>query len=182
MNVLSRRLGLLVAATGAVLSLIAVPAPAASAATPPGPVPAAPAGAFAPGVPAVVPAVTFGRWSCRPVHTGPNWRWDEMRRGSHWDHREWNPRTRRVEWRRYWRDDRYCTWVRVDGPPPGRGAGPVGNGPGRNGPGNGPVVNGPGNGPLVNGPAVNGPVVNAPAGTGPVGTGPVGNQPPPRRF
>src|SRR6478736_2004108 len=92
MNVLSRRLGLLVAATGAVLSLLAVPAPAASAATPPA------------AVPRSLPAVTFGRWSCRPVHTGPNWRWDEMRRGSHWDHREWNPRTRRVEWRHYWRD------------------------------------------------------------------------------
>src|SRR5690242_1093316 len=137
MNVLSRRLGLLVAATGAALSLLAVPAPAAFAATSNGPAPAGPA------VARPVPAVAFGRWSCRPVHTGPNWRWDEMRRHSHWDHRVWNPRTRGLEWQHDWRDDRYCTWVRVDGPPPGRGTGPVGNGPVRNGPGNGPVGNGP---------------------------------------
>ena len=121
MNVLSRRLGLLVAATGAVLSLLAVPAPAASAAPPVGPPPVA-----APAVARPVPAVALGRWTCRPVHTGPSWRWDELRRGSHWDHREWNPRTRRVEWLHYWRDDRYCVWFRVHGPPPGRGTGPVG--------------------------------------------------------
>jgi hypothetical protein len=169
MNVLSRRLGLLVAATGAVLSLVAVPAPAASAATPPGPAPAAPAGAFAPGAPPAavrlpLPAVVTGRWSCRPVHSGPSWRWDEMRRGSHWDHREWNPRTRRVEWRHYWRDDRYCVWIRVDGPPTGRGA---------------------------NRPGDNRPVGNRPVGNQPVGNQPVGNgapppardqAPPPRRF
>jgi hypothetical protein len=109
-NVLSRRIGSVVAAAAVAFGLAAVVAPAASAA-PAVPAVAAPA--------AVTAAAAWSpRW-CKPAHTGRSWRWEEGRRGGHWDHREWNRRTQRWEWRHQWRDDRYCAPRRFDGPPRG---------------------------------------------------------------
>ena len=111
MNVLSRRLGVIVAATAAVFCLAAVPAPAASAA----PAAVAPAGAAA--------ATVRAPWWCKPAHVGRNWLWEEGRRigrwelGGHWDRREWNRRLHRWEWKHQWRETRYCAPVRTDGPP-----------------------------------------------------------------
>jgi hypothetical protein len=96
-------LGLLGAAAGAVICLVAVPGPAASA---------APAAA----VPVANVSALWHRW-CKPVHTGRSWRWDDTRRGGHWDHREWNRRSQRWEWTHDWRDNRYCASARHDGPP-----------------------------------------------------------------
>ena len=56
-------------------------------------------------------------WWCKPAHTGRNWRWDDGRRGGHWDERVWNRRQHRCEWQHQWRDNRYCAPVRTDGPP-----------------------------------------------------------------
>jgi hypothetical protein len=106
-NFLPRRLGLLGAATGAVMCLVAVPAPAAFAAT----APAVPVADVSVGVSAYWPL-----W-CKPAHTGRNWRWHDTRRGGHWDHREWNRWSHRVEWRHDWRDNRFCAPRRPDGPP-----------------------------------------------------------------
>ena len=119
MNILPRRLGLLVATGCALLGLIATPAPAASAA--PGPTPPAPA-APGPAVPRHVPppaapVANFAARPCRPAHEGRNWRWDDTRRGGHWDHREWNWRTWRWTWRHDSRDDRFCAPNRSDGRP-----------------------------------------------------------------
>ena len=114
MNVL-RRLGLLAATTGALACLTAVPATAASAAEPA----------------SVTAAVPSAPLRCRPAHTGRDWKWDENRRGGHWDHREWNRRTHRLEWRHQFRDNRFCAPFRGPGRP---GDGPFGNGPDRNGP------------------------------------------------
>ena len=112
MNVLSRRIGSVVAAAAVAFGLATVVAPAASA---------------APAVSAVTAPASAAAWSsrwCQPAHTGRNWRWDDGRRGGHWDKREWNRRTQRWEWRHQWRDDRYCAPRRFDGPPPRRFDGP----------------------------------------------------------
>ena len=95
MNALSQRIGLMVMAAATTFGLAVATAPAASAAT----VTAAPA--------AVTAAPWASRW-CKPAHTGSNWRWDDGRRGGHWDKREWNQRQRRLVWTHQWRDDRYC--------------------------------------------------------------------------
>ena len=108
MNVLSRRIGSVVAAAAVAFGLATVVAPAASAAPAVSAV-TAPASA-------AVAAAWSPRW-CKPAHTGRSWRWEEGRRGGHWDHREWNRRTQRWEWRHQWRDDRYCEARRFDGPP-----------------------------------------------------------------
>ena len=47
----------------------------------------------------------------------PDWRWDDGRRGGHWDERVWNRRWHRWDWQHQWRDNRYCAAVRTDGPP-----------------------------------------------------------------
>ena len=120
MNVL-RRLGLLAATTGALACLTAVPATAAYA---------EPAVAAVPAGPML--------W-CRPAHVGRDWRWDDTRRGGHWDHRVWNRRTHRFEWQHQFRDNRFCAPFRRPGGqggfdgPGGRG-GPGGfDGPGGQG-------------------------------------------------
>jgi hypothetical protein len=105
MNVLSRRIGSVVATAAVAFGLAAVAAPAASAA----PTVTAPAHATA--------AAGRPAWWCKPAHVGREWRWHEGRRGGHWDHREWNRRTHRFEWRHQWRDDRFCAPRRFDGPP-----------------------------------------------------------------
>ena len=111
MNVL-RRLGLLAATTGALACLTAVPATAAYA---------EPVVAAAPAAPML--------W-CKPAHVGRDWRWDDTRRGGHWDHRVWNRRAHRFEWQHQFRDDRFCSPMRAPG---GRG-GPGGfDGPGGQG-------------------------------------------------
>ena len=121
MNVLSRRIGSVVAAAAVAFGLAAVAAPAASAA------PAVTA-------PAAVGAVAlWGQWWCKPAHIGRGWQWDDGRRGGHWDHREWNRRTHRWEWRHQWRDDHYCAPRRFDGPPR-RSDGPPANPQGPQGP------------------------------------------------
>jgi hypothetical protein len=120
MNVL-RRLGLLAATTGALACLTAVPATAAYA------------------DPVVTAAVPSAPMRCRPAHDGRDWRWDDTRRGGHWDHRVWNRRTHRVEWQHQFRDNRFCAPFRgpVGGPNNGR------DGDGRGGP-NGPQNGRPG--------------------------------------
>ena len=95
MNPLSQRIGLMVMAAATTFGLAVATAPAASAAT----VTAAPA--------AVAAAPWPVRW-CRPAHTGRDWRWDDGRRGGHWDKREWNQRQRRMVWTHQWRENRYC--------------------------------------------------------------------------
>ena len=83
---------MLVVTTAAAGGLTGLVAPAASAA--PDPRPAA------------------ERWApprCKPVHEGRDWRWDDRgRHGGHWDHREWNRKTHKFEWKHIWRDDRRC--------------------------------------------------------------------------
>ena len=79
MNPLSQRIGLMVMAAATTFGLAVATAPAASAAT----VTAAPA--------AVAAAPWPVRW-CKPAHTGRDWRWDDGRRGGHWDKREWSQR------------------------------------------------------------------------------------------
>ena len=105
MNALSKRIGVMVAAAAVAFGLAAVSAPAASAET----VAAA----------STVTVVTTGpsSWWCKPAHTGRNWRWDDGRRGGHWDERVWDRRQHRLEWQHRWRDNRYCAPVRTDGPP-----------------------------------------------------------------
>ena len=106
MNVLSRRIGSVVATAAVAFGLATVVAPAASAA----PAVATPT--------QVSVAAQRPQWWCRPAHTGRNWRWDDGRRGGHWDKREWNRRTQRWEWRHQWRENRYCAIpLRFDGPP-----------------------------------------------------------------
>ena len=156
MNHLSRRLSLLVVAAGAAVGLIAVPAPAASAATTPAVVPMAPG---------------WAPLRCRPAHFGRDWRWDDTRRGGHWDHREFNRRVHHWVWTHNWRDDRFCAPLRFAGPPPtggGRPGGPVGPVGGPSGPVGGPSgpVGGPG--APVGGPG--GPVAGP--GGGPAGPPP----------
>ena len=120
MNVLSRRIGSVVAAAAVAFGLAAIAAPAASAA------PALTA-------PAVTAVVARGPWWCKPAHIGRDWQWDDGRRGGHWDHREWNRRTHRWEWRHQWRDDHYCAPRRFDGQPR-RSDGPPANPQGPQGP------------------------------------------------
>jgi len=124
-NVLSRRIGSVVAAAAVAFGLAAIAAPAASA---------APA-VTAPAVTATVKwnGVARGPWWCKPAHVGRDWQWDDGRRGGHWDHREWNRRTHRWEWRHQWRDDHYCAPRRFDGPPR-RSDGPPANPQGPQGP------------------------------------------------
>jgi hypothetical protein len=117
-NVLSRRIGSVVAAAAVAVGLAAVAAPAASAA----PTVTAPAH--------VTAAAARPTWWCKPAHVGRDWRWHEGRRGGHWDHREWNRRTHRLEWNHQWRDDRYGAARRFDGPP-NRSDGPPARGPER---------------------------------------------------
>ena len=107
MNVLSRRIGSVVATAAVAFGLAAVAAPAASAASA-APTVTAPA--------QVVAAAARPTWWCKPAHIGRDWRWHEGRRGGHWDHREWNRRAQRWEWRHQWRDDRFCAPRRFDGP------------------------------------------------------------------
>ena len=119
MNVLSRRIGSVVATAAVAFGLATVVAPAASA---------------APAVTAPVQSAVAAHrpsWWCQPAHTGRNWRWDDGRRGGHWDKREWNRRTQRWEWRHQWRENRYCGPRRIDGPPPRRADGPPAQGPQR---------------------------------------------------
>ncbi len=106
MNVLSQRIGVMVAAAAVTFGLAAVSAPAASAAT----VAAAPTSV-------TVATARPSSWWCKPAHTGRNWRWDDGRRGGHWDERVWSRRQHRWEWQHQWRDNRYCAPVRTDGPP-----------------------------------------------------------------
>ena len=125
MTVLSRRIGSVVATAAVAFGLAAVAAPAASAA----PTVTAPAH--------VVAAAARPTWWCKPAHIGRDWRWHEGRRGGHWDHREWNRRAQRWEWRHQWRDDRFCAPRRFDGPPrqfdgpPRQSDGPPARGPER---------------------------------------------------
>jgi hypothetical protein len=124
MNALSQRIGLMVMAAATTFGLAVATAPAASAAT----VTAAPA--------AVAAAPWLSRW-CKPAHTGRDWRWDDGRRGGHWDKREWNRSQRRMVWTHQWRDDRYCAPPVRNGRPgdgPGRNDGPPNGSPGRGGP------------------------------------------------
>jgi hypothetical protein len=111
MNVV-RRLGLLAATTGALACLTAVPATAAYA------------------DPVVTAAVPSAPMRCRPAHDGRDWRWDDTRRGGHWDHRVWNRRAHRFEWQHQFRDNRFCAPFRGPGRP---GDGPFGNGGNGNG-------------------------------------------------
>ena len=120
MNVLSRRVGSVVAAAAVAFGLATVVAPAASAA----PAVTAPAQT-------TIAVAHRPSWWCQPAHTGRNWRWDDGRRGGHWDKREWNRRTQRWEWRHQWRENRYCAPRRIDGPPPRRADGPPAQGPQR---------------------------------------------------
>jgi hypothetical protein len=121
MNALSQRIGLMVMAAATTFGLAVATAPAASAAT----VTAAPA--------AVAAAPWPVRW-CKPAHTGRDWRWDDGRRGGHWDKREWNQRQRRMVWTHQWREDRYCAPPPRRDDRPGRGDGPQNQGPSRGGP------------------------------------------------
>jgi hypothetical protein len=125
MNALSQRIGVMVVAAAAALGMAAVTAPAASAASA-----AAPA--------SITVAGPRPAWWCKPAHSGPNWRWDDGRRGGHWDKREWNRRQQRFVWTHQWRDDRYCAPLR-NGRPDWDGNGrPDGNGNGNNNNGNRP--------------------------------------------
>ena len=91
MHAISRRLGLVLASTAAVCGLSVLAPATASAAT------------------ASVASVSAEAGPrCRPAHWGRDWRWDDGRRGGHWDHREWNRRAHRWEWKHQWRDNRYC--------------------------------------------------------------------------
>src|SRR5215218_3053186 len=93
MGVVLRKLGLFVVSTAVVGGATVGLAPAASAAE----VAAAP----------VAATVNRPGPGCRPAHWGRDWQWHDGRRG-HWDHREWDRRSHRMEWKHYWRDDRYC--------------------------------------------------------------------------
>lgn len=115
----SRRLGVLVAATAAFGGLTALSAPLASAAPPPAPVVVVNAPPQGPG--AGQDRRDFRREPCRPVHRGPDWHWHESRRGGHWDHKVWNRRQHRVEWQHVWRDDRRCLPSPRPWGPPDRG-------------------------------------------------------------
>ena len=98
MQSIARRLPVLVVSTAAVGGLTALAAPVASADPP--------------------PQHRSARWEpprCKPVHGGPDWKWDDTRRGGHWDHKVWNGRKHRMEWRHEFREDRRCF-----GPPRGR--------------------------------------------------------------
>jgi hypothetical protein len=107
MNVLSKRIGVMVASAAVAFGLAAVAAPAASAETV----------ATASTTVTVATARPSSWWWCKPAHTGRNWRWDDGRRGGHWDERVWDRRQHRWEWKHQWRDGRYCAPVRTDGPP-----------------------------------------------------------------
>ena len=107
MNALSKRIGVLVASAAVAFGVAAVAAPAASAETV----------ATASTTVTVATARPSSWWWCKPAHTGRHWRWDDGRRGGHWDERVWNRRQHRWEWQHQWRDNRYCAPVRTDGPP-----------------------------------------------------------------
>ena len=129
MNALSKRIGVMVASATVAFGLAAVAAPAASAETV--------ATASTTVTVATARPSSWWWWWCKPAHTGRNWRWDDGRRGGHWDERVWDRRQHRWEWKHQWRDDRYCAPVRSGGPrqfsgPPRQFDGPPANqqGPG----------------------------------------------------
>ena len=106
MNALSKRIGVMVASATVAFGLAAVAAPAASAET-----------VATASTTVTVATARPSSWWCKPAHAGRNWRWDDGRRGGHWDERVWNRRQHRFEWQHQWRDNRYCAAVRTDGPP-----------------------------------------------------------------
>ena len=106
MNALSKRIGVMVASAAVTFGLAAVAAPAASAET-----------VATASTTVTVATARPSSWWCKPAHMGRNWRWDDGRRGGHWDERVWNRRQHRFEWQHQWRDNRYCAPVRTDGPP-----------------------------------------------------------------
>ena len=108
MNALSKRIGVMVASATVAFGLAAVAAPAASAET---------VATASTTVTVATARPSSWWWWCKPAHTGRNWRWDDGRRGGHWDERVWNRRQHRFEWQHQWRDNRYCAAVRTDGPP-----------------------------------------------------------------
>jgi hypothetical protein len=95
-----RRIAMLLVSTAAIGGLTAVTAPAASAEP----------------APATVSAARWDPPRCRPTHVGRDWRWDETRRGGHWDHRVWNRRTHRMEWQHLRWDDHRCLPPHRGGP------------------------------------------------------------------
>jgi hypothetical protein len=98
MTSIPRKITMLLVSTAAVGGLTVLTAPAASAAP----------------LPTTVSAARWEPPRCRPEHDGPNWRWDEQRRGGHWDHRVWNRRAHRWEWQHVRGDDHRCVPPRHD--------------------------------------------------------------------
>jgi hypothetical protein len=91
-----RKIAMLVVSTAALGGLTVLAAPVASAA----PAPA---------------AVTAARPHCKPAHTGREWRWDDGRRGGHWDRVIKNRRGHVVDVKHVWRDNRFCAPQRRHG-------------------------------------------------------------------
>jgi len=93
MTSVPRKIAMLVVSTAALGGLTVLTAPVASA---------APAAA----------AVTAARPGphCKPAHAGRDWRWDDTRRGGHWDHKVRIRHGRHVEtkWVHVRRDDNFC--------------------------------------------------------------------------
>jgi hypothetical protein len=98
MTSVPRKIAMLVVSTAALGGLTVLAAPVASAAP----------------APAAVTAARPGP-HCKPAHVGSRWRWDDNRRGGHWDHREWNRREHRWEWKHDRSDKRFCAPQRWNG-------------------------------------------------------------------
>jgi hypothetical protein len=88
MTSVPRKIAMLVVSTAALGGLTVLTAPVASAA----PAPA---------------AVTAARPHCKPAHFGRDFRWDDSRRGGHWD-RVIRRHGRVVDVKHLWRERNFC--------------------------------------------------------------------------
>ena len=93
-----KRLTMVLVSTAALGGATVVMAPVASAAT-------APASVAAAGP------------RCKPAHFGRDWRWDDTRRGGHWDHKVEIRRGRHkeVRWEHRRGDNKFCASRRGNG-------------------------------------------------------------------
>jgi len=93
-----KRLTIVLVSTAALGGATAVMAPVASAATAPA-------------------AVAAAGPRCKPAHFGRDWRWDDTRRGGHWDHKVEIRRGRHKEirWEHRRGDNKFCASRRGNG-------------------------------------------------------------------